>query len=53
MPPERLAQIRAPIPVGELGDPGFVAQLVVQLASPAAGFVSGATWDVNGGLFMR
>ncbi len=51
--PERLAQIRTSIPVGDLGDAAFVAQLVVQLASPAAGFVSGATWDVNGGLFMR
>ncbi len=53
VPAERLAQIRTMIPVGELGDPAFVAQLVVQLASPDSRFVSGATWDVNGGLFMR
>ena len=51
--PERLAQIRSMIPVGDIGDPAFVAQMVVQLASPASGFVNGATWDVNGGLFMR
>ncbi|NIZ07911.1 MAG: SDR family oxidoreductase [Rhodobacteraceae bacterium] len=41
------------IPVGDLGDPKFVAQLVALLASPAASFVTGACWDVNGGLFMR
>ncbi len=50
---ERLAAVREMIPVGDIGDPAFIAGLVVHLASPDAGFVSGATWDVNGGLFMR
>lgn len=53
VPPERLDALRAAIPVGGLGDPGFVASLVVQLASPEAAFATGATWDVNGGLYMR
>ncbi len=50
---ERLAALRDAIPVGEIGDPAFIAGLVVHLASPDAASVSGATWDVNGGLFMR
>jgi 3-oxoacyl-[acyl-carrier protein] reductase len=43
----------AGIPVGHLGDAGFIADMVVRLAARDAGFVSGATWDINGGLFMR
>ncbi len=53
VPPERLAGLKANIPVGEIGDPRFIAALVVQLASPEAAFTTGATWDVNGGLYMR
>lgn len=41
------------IPVGQFGDPDFVAQMVVMLASPEAAFVTGACWDVNGGLYVR
>lgn len=41
------------IPVGGLGDPEFLAGMVVQLASAQAAFVTGATWDVNGGLYVR
>lgn len=43
----------AGIPVGSLGDPKFVADIVAMLASPRAGFVNGACWDVNGGLYVR
>lgn len=53
VPAERMAALKAGIPVGEIGDPRFVAALVVQLASPEAAFATGATWDVNGGLYMR
>ena len=53
LPPERLAAVVQTIPVGALGDPAFVADMAVKLASRDAAFVTGATWDVNGGLFMR
>lgn len=53
VPPERMTGLRANIPVGDIGDPRFIATLTVQLASPEAAFATGATWDVNGGLYMR
>jgi 3-oxoacyl-[acyl-carrier protein] reductase len=53
VPEEKMPGMLAGIPVGHLGDAGFIADMVVRLAARDAGFVSGATWDVNGGLFMR
>jgi len=53
VPPERLEPLIQQIPVRRLGDPRFIARLVVLLASPDAGSATGATWDINGGLFMR
>jgi len=53
VPPERLEKLIEMIPVKRLGNPEFVANLVVQLASVEADFVTGAAWDVNGGIFMR
>ena len=54
VPAERLEQIiNDMIPVKELGDAGFVADMVTKLASKDASFVTGATWDINGGIFMR
>ncbi|MCF8481730.1 MAG: SDR family oxidoreductase [Rhodospirillum sp.] len=53
VPEDRLPGLIQNIPVGTLGDPTFVARMVAQLAGPDAGFVTGATWDINGGLFMR
>lgn len=53
VPADKLDALVAGIPAGRLGDPAFIADIVVQLASPAAAFTTGATWDVNGGLFMR
>ena len=53
VPPEKMDGFLANIPVGQLGDPAYVARMVVMLAGPDAAFVNGACWDVNGGLFPR
>lgn len=53
VPAERMEGLLAAIPVQRLGDADFLGQLIVQLARPEAYFTTGATWDVNGGLFMR
>jgi 3-oxoacyl-[acyl-carrier protein] reductase len=50
---DRLGQIIAGIPVQALGNPTFVASIVARLCARDASFASGATWDINGGLFMR
>ena len=41
------------IPVQALSDPSFIGQMVLMLASDGAATVTGATWDINGGMFMR
>ena len=50
---ERLAEKLADIPVGRLGRPEEVAALVSFLLSDDAGYITGATLDVNGGALMR
>jgi 3-oxoacyl-[acyl-carrier protein] reductase len=42
----------AQIPVGRLGQADEVAAVVAFLASSAAGYVTGATVHVNGGMHM-
>jgi 3-oxoacyl-[acyl-carrier protein] reductase len=41
------------IPLGRIADPGEVAAAVVFLASECAGYITGASLDVNGGMVMR
>jgi 3-oxoacyl-[acyl-carrier protein] reductase len=53
VPAERQDAMRATIPVGRFGREDEVAAAVVYLAGDAAGYVTGATLDINGGLFMR
>jgi 3-oxoacyl-[acyl-carrier protein] reductase len=51
--PERRDAMRATIPVGRFGREEEVGELVAYLAGGSAGYITGATLDVNGGLFMR
>ncbi|MER5182227.1 SDR family NAD(P)-dependent oxidoreductase [Streptomyces sp. NPDC002896] len=51
--PETAAALKKNIPVGELVSPLFVADTVALLASAHADSVTGACWDVNGGLYVR
>lgn len=43
--------IKSMIPVGRMGTPQDVAALIAFLASDAAGFITGETIDVNGGMW--
>jgi len=47
-----LQAIVAAIPVGRLGTPADVGRMVAFLADDEAGFITGATFEVNGGQFM-
>ncbi|WP_342371934.1 3-oxoacyl-ACP reductase FabG [Propioniciclava soli] len=49
---EQVAGYRAAIPSGRLGLPAEVASAVAFLASPEAGYISGAVLPVDGGLGM-
>jgi 3-oxoacyl-[acyl-carrier protein] reductase len=45
--------VQARIPMGRLGSPGDVAKAVTFLASPAAGYITGANLVVDGGFVSR
>ena len=49
---EQKARILAQIPAGRMGTPEEIAGAALYLASPVAGYVTGATLHVNGGMAM-
>ncbi|WP_049623773.1 acetoacetyl-CoA reductase [Frateuria defendens] len=51
-PPDVLDRLAAAVPVRRLGAPEEVAAVCAWLASDAAGFITGADYAVNGGLYM-
>ena len=53
LPADKLEAVTNSIPAGVLGDPEYIAELVLLLADPAAVSAVGATYDVNGGLYLR
>jgi 3-oxoacyl-[acyl-carrier protein] reductase len=53
MPADRLEAVRRRIPVGRFGEAEEVGALAAFLASDDAAYITGATIDANGGLFMR
>jgi 3-oxoacyl-[acyl-carrier protein] reductase len=53
LPQERLEALRQRIPVGRFGEPAEIAELAAFLCSEDAGYITGATFDANGGLLMR
>jgi len=52
IPEARLAELAAQIPLGRFADPDEITSSVLFLASPEAGYVTGAVLRVDGGIAM-
>jgi 3-oxoacyl-[acyl-carrier protein] reductase len=52
LPEAARTALLARIPLGRLGAPDEIAHAVAFLASPRAGYITGATLHVNGGMYM-
>lgn len=53
LPEAQKAALLQQIPLGRLGTPEEIAHAVAFLASPLAGYITGAELHVNGGMFMN
>ena len=53
LPEAQKTALLGQIPLGRLGTPEEIAHAVVFLASPLAGYVTGAELHVNGGMYMN
>ena len=49
---ERLDAVSQNFPIARLGKPAEVAELICFLASESAGYITGASFDINGGSLM-
>ena len=52
LPAEQQSALKTQIPLGRLGSPEDIAHAVAFLASPQAGYITGTTLHVNGGMYM-
>jgi NAD(P)-dependent dehydrogenase (short-subunit alcohol dehydrogenase family) len=52
VPEKVLEGLKKQIPLGRLGEPGEVARVVHFLCADASSYITGAVWDVNGGMEM-
>jgi 3-oxoacyl-[acyl-carrier protein] reductase len=52
LPEEQQTALKTKIPLGRLGSPEDIAHAVAFLASPQAGYITGTTLHVNGGMYM-
>jgi 3-oxoacyl-[acyl-carrier protein] reductase len=52
LPDDQRASLLSQIPLGRLGDVSEIAHAVVFLASRQAGYITGETLHVNGGMYM-
>jgi 3-oxoacyl-[acyl-carrier protein] reductase len=53
LPPAQKEALLGQIPLARLGTPNEVADAVVFLASPQAGYITGSQLHVNGGMYMN
>jgi NAD(P)-dependent dehydrogenase (short-subunit alcohol dehydrogenase family) len=53
MPPEVLERVRPALPSGRMAEPAEVAALVAYLASDEAGYVTGQSIEIDGGLALN
>lgn len=53
VPPEQRDAYLSRVPVGQLGQPGFLGAVVDLLLADDAAFMTGSTLDMNGGLYLR
>jgi 3-oxoacyl-[acyl-carrier protein] reductase len=50
---QQVSSLLQQIPLARLGQPADIASAVAFLASPQAGYITGTTLHVNGGMYMN